>query len=245
MFIKNIKKSGKVVLAVIFLLATWYVNITHYHKTKFVSDDGQTKLLQKSLQQANLDVLMDRHKLLVLYSHFKKHQPIGVYQLSWLRHQIYKKMLYFNPYSEQDWQQLMNKVDVVPINLVLQSAAQQSHFATTPLAKQGDNYFNILIAKAEYGMPKFQTTLQQRNTNWLEADDIQYASYFSPQTSISDYMWILNTASQYQAFRHARALLRHQHKNIATITSTNLQTLVSTAPLASASLYGNASLPAL
>lgn len=199
--------------------------------------------VKNAVKMVNNEWLLKRAHLLRLYASFKGHQPIGSYQMNWVWENIAKHSDVFNPYSENQWRTLEERVDVVPVNVVLNEAAKESHNGTTLLAQQGNNYFNIVISKPEFGIATTLMEPSKKALNWLAPNDIQYAKYYSNEIALIDYIWMLNSLDQFQHFRALRAKLRAQHLPVQTASSKSLEASLSGVYLATDSLYGRGFTP--
>lgn len=193
--------------------------------------------LDRQIQIVNKEWLEKRAHLLRLDAAFRHHRAIGVFQMRWIWMNVARHAITFNPYSAREWRDLERRIDVVPIDVVLNEAAKDSHNGTSLLARQGRNFFNMIIAKPEFGIADIPVSVSQKRLNWLEPDDVQYAKYYSNQVALSDFIWMLNSADQFRHFRDIRAALRKHHVPIATAFSESLQQSVQGRRFATDSLY--------
>lgn len=244
---RNVKTLMKLVILMTGISCAWSVNINILQSRTRQSNDNPSNYDYASLVQqvnaANNIALQDRIRVTSLYNKFLEHKAIGIYSITWLHGHAYANMTFFNPYNPQDWNDLLAAVDVIPTKLVLQQAALYSQNGTGDLAQHANNLFNILIDNGEYGWRDAPISATTREANWLEPYDIQYAKYYAPLKSVTDYMWIINTSSMYTNFRNLRVARHKKNLSVVDWNSPELLAITKTSPLATDSLYGNAILP--
>ena len=228
---------------VLLLVVVWWINLnTQQNRAqKITSDSPADRAL--AITQANQAVLVQRNRLLAFYNLYLQHKPLGLHDIEWIRNNIYSHRIYFNPYSNRDWQKLLESFKPVLTKPIVQQAVMLSHYGTSDLARYANNYFNILIGRPEFGWPGALVNEQQRRFNWLQPNDIQYAKYFTPQRAVTDYIWLLNTAAVFRPFRHYRDRLLEQHKDMSQVSSAEATKLLEVQSPATASQYGNNTLP--
>lgn len=100
--------------------------------------------------------------------------------------------------------QLVMRIDVVPIRLVLAQAIVESGWGRSQAAQVTNNYFGI-TTRSNSG--RF-VTASQTATYYLKR-------YNSLEEGIEDYIHILNTRRSYEPFRQLRALYRSNNSQLA------------------------------
>jgi len=96
-------------------------------------------------------------------------------------------------------QQLLNRVDIVPMELVLVQAANESAWGTSRFARQGMNLFGMWCYKKGCGMVPNSRT---------EGLTHEVANYSSLAHAVQSYLHNLNTNNAYIVFRSIREQLR-------------------------------------
>ncbi len=97
------------------------------------------------------------------------------------------------------WPELMKRVDLVPENLVLVQAANESAWGTSRFAREGNNLFGQWCFRPGCGMVP-----EGRN----EGETFEVARFESVRASIAGYMHNLNTGFAYEVLREIRAETR-------------------------------------
>lgn len=111
----------------------------------------------------------------------------------------------FNIDSDKSWNQLLNRVDVVPPSLALAQSANESAWGTSRFAREGLNFFGQWCFKKGCGLvPK------KRDANKTH----EVAAFDSPQESVKRYIRNLNSNSAYKGLRDIRAELRKTNKPV-------------------------------
>jgi len=103
-------------------------------------------------------------------------------------------------------QNLLVRVDVVPLSLALAQSAKESGWGTSRFARDGYNLFGEWCFEAGCGMvPRARA----------EGRHHEVADFRSPRHSVASYLNNINTHASYRAFRLARAQLRAQNKKLS------------------------------
>ncbi|MFM2476701.1 glucosaminidase domain-containing protein [Celerinatantimonas sp. MCCC 1A17872] len=108
--------------------------------------------------------------------------------------------------SDNVFNQLLRRVDVIPPNLVLAQAANESAWGTSRFARQGNNLFGQWCYTQGCGIVPS-----------ARADDATHEvkKFTTPAKSVVAYMRNLNTNPAYSEFRDIRYQLRQQGKKIS------------------------------
>ena len=104
-------------------------------------------------------------------------------------------------YGANDLNDLLKRMDVIPVSLVLAQSALESGWGTDTIARTANAFFG---QKAVRSQSDVQGPMGER-----------YRSYDSPQHSIRSYMHNLNTHRAYAGFRDDRAQMRRQNKPLS------------------------------
>ena len=100
---------------------------------------------------------------------------------------------------------LLKRIDIIPVNMVLIQAANESGWGSSRFAVKGNNFFGQWCFSKGCGLVPL---------NRDSGKDHEVAVYDSPKDSIIAYMNNLNTHSAYRLFRSIRADLRDQNKKL-------------------------------
>lgn len=109
------------------------------------------------------------------------------------------------PLTEQQRQQLLQRVDIMPPSLALAQAAEESGWATSRFTQEGNAFFGQWDFSGKGMAPK-----QQRK----ELGNYGLARFDTPLASVEGYMLNINISFAYEELRTLRAQLRQQNKAI-------------------------------
>ncbi|WBM70827.1 protein bax [Buttiauxella sp. WJP83] len=98
------------------------------------------------------------------------------------------------------WNQLMEKVDIIPTNMVATMAAAESGWGTSKLARSNNNLFGMKCSK--------------RHCNSEPGKVKGYLHYDSVKEGVNSYVTNLNTHPAYKSFRKSRAQLRKADQEV-------------------------------
>lgn len=110
-----------------------------------------------------------------------------------------------NKYKEQDKTKLLEKVDIIPMDLALNQAANESSWGGSRFSRQANNLFGMWCFSKGCGL----VPLGRPSGKTYEV-----RKYSSIQDSINHYMLTLNTNSAYKGLRDIRARLRERGDEI-------------------------------
>jgi Bax protein len=105
-----------------------------------------------------------------------------------------------------DMQELIERVDTVPLSLALAQAAEESGWATSRFARDGNALFGQWTFGKNAMVPK-----EQRS----ELGNYGLKRFKTPQESVNSYMLNLNTNHAYKELRHKRAALRRSGQKVS------------------------------
>ena len=97
---------------------------------------------------------------------------------------------------------LIDRVDIIPIKLVMAQAIIESGWGTSRFAKEGNNYFGIHCFTKGCGMKPVG----------IAHSDFEVKVFSSVTDAIKSYLHILNTGYAYKNLRKIRANFREQGK---------------------------------
>lgn len=101
---------------------------------------------------------------------------------------------------------LKNRVDILPTDLVLAQAINESSWGQSRFAKQGNNYFGIWCFTKGCGMVP---NSRPKGANY------EVRRFADAEHSIEAYYRIINTHSPYLGLRNARAKMRAENKPLS------------------------------
>ncbi|QYJ81817.1 glucosaminidase domain-containing protein [Shewanella aegiceratis] len=107
--------------------------------------------------------------------------------------------------TEEQRQQLLVRVDIMPPSLVLAQAAEESGWATSRFTVEGNAFFGQWDFSGKGMTPKAQRK---------ELGNYGLARFDTPLASVEGYLLNLNTNAAYQSLRSLRAQLRADNKPI-------------------------------
>ncbi|MBX9705365.1 MAG: hypothetical protein K5Q00_03850, partial [Gammaproteobacteria bacterium] len=154
---KNLKLIAKLATLLAGAACIWLLNLQalqskdRLHQALALQSSYNYQLLEQQINAANALILQDRSRITALYSNFLQHKPIGIYNLIWLYGDAYGNNSLFNPYNRKEWDIMLETVDVIPTQLVLQQAMLYSQNGTSTVAQHANNFFNIVVDRAEFG----------------------------------------------------------------------------------------------
>lgn len=110
-----------------------------------------------------------------------------------------------SPADEGFWEELLKRVDVVPVSMVLAQAANESAWGTSRFAVQGNNLFGQWCYSKGCGIVPGQRAEGARH---------EVAKFNSPAASIVSYMQNINTHPPYESLRDLRSEQRSKGETI-------------------------------
>jgi len=125
-------------------------------------------------------------------------------QQAWLQKVAGQYGLTFTkPLSYEDWQALLARVDIVPLEMALVQAANESAWGTSRFARQGNNYFGQWCYHKGCGLVPKQRAAGASH---------EVKRFDNVQQSVRAYMHNINTSPAYAEFRSIRHSLRVQSR---------------------------------
>jgi uncharacterized FlgJ-related protein len=164
------------------------------------------KLITPEILRANELIQLDRNRLLELVQH-----PIDLEDenYEWLQEQVKKYKLVKKKeeiiISDELLERLIVRMDTIPPSLALAQAAEESGWATSRFAVEGNALFGQWTFSEDSMIPQ-----EQRS----ELGNYGLARFKTPQDSVNSYMLNLNTHNAYKKLRSKRFKLRKQGKKV-------------------------------
>jgi len=148
----------------------------------------------------NKRILQLRQKI----THLKTLSELNPLQQKWLQHaaSAYGFNVPNQP-SYQQWQTLLVRVDIIPLEMALVQAANESAWGQSRLALQGNNYFGQWCYKKGCGMVPKQRVAGASH---------EVRRFDNVHQSVRAYLRNINTSPAYAEFRSIRHSLRVQSK---------------------------------
>jgi Bax protein len=143
--------------------------------------------------QVNEEIVADRARVLDLNDRKAAGQPVSADDQAWLAS-------VYNDYGVAlgDSDELLRRLDVVPVSLALGQAALESGWGTSRFAQEGNALFGQIGQQVSDTLPMLKST----------ADGTLFRSFNSLSSAVRAYVLNLNTHNAYRPFRQTRASLR-------------------------------------
>lgn len=152
--------------------------------------------LRPIIVSENTRVAKDREKLLELYEKDRSGQVISWAEMKWLEGLLVKYEIQGLDIGElSHWDNLLRRVDIIPVDLALVQAAKESGWGTSRFARQGNNLFGEWCFEPGCGIVP-----EAREPGATH----EVAKFASVRNSVRSYMHNLNTFSAYRRFRRLR-----------------------------------------
>lgn len=176
----------------------------------FVANHPGLSLMQKqfltsmalSTKSVFIDIQAQRNKIKMLQTEYKQKKSLAIDEIKWLQ-QVAQDYKYqpFNYQLDNDWKELLQRVDIVPYSLVLAQAANESNWGRSRFAQQGNAYFGQRCAVPGCGLKALKAYFITK-------------SFISKKDSIAAYVLNLNTHEAYTEFRQVRAFMRNKYQEL-------------------------------
>ncbi len=155
--------------------------------------------LRPVVVEKNNQILAHRTKLLTFAERLGLEDVLSDEEILWLN-ELAKQYRVKNIHSPMlKIQKLLNRVDIVPVELVLVQGANESAWGTSRFAREGLNLFGMWCYRKGCGIVPSSRT---------EGMTHEVASYDSLEQAVSAYLRNLNTNNAYLVFRNIREQLR-------------------------------------
>lgn len=161
--------------------------------------------LRPELERQNDLIRQDRQFLLTLHDKIQRNQSLSVNEQQRLTTISVQYQLENAPQDEAQWQTLLRRVDIIPIELTLVQAANESAWGTSRFAKKGYNFFGLWCYRKGCGfVPK------QRDEDAAH----EVAKFRDLSHAVQTYLLNLNSYYAYDDLRMIRADLRQQKQKL-------------------------------
>ena len=139
----------------------------------------------------------EREQLLALS---KRKEILSKSERRWVSSLINKYRV--NVRVKGDWGPLLDRVDTVPVELILAQAANESAWGTSRFAVKGNNLFGQWCYKKNCGLVPSKRASSARH---------EVAVFASPEDSVRAYLLNINRNKSYKDLRYIRATMRKQN----------------------------------
>lgn len=177
------------------------VKLPKFSKIKDVKEKKRQffAFLRPVVEKQNQRILSNRERLLSIKASYLEKSVVSDKDKRFIdkMNRTYKNTSEFDVLTQID--QLLLKVDIVPIPLVLVQAANESAWGTSRFARIGLNFFGMWCFEKGCGMVP-----RSRNDGAFH----EVAAFTSVEEAIRKYLHNINTNNAYEAFRDIRAQLR-------------------------------------
>lgn len=155
--------------------------------------------LKPTIIKANNQLLITRKQVLAIQQKLTLAQTLTKDEQAFLRKNVQKYRITGELNNQQQVQKLLRRIDIVPTELVLVQAANESAWGTSRFARIGLNFFGLWCYKKGCGMvPNARD----------EDGKHEVAAFQSIDTAVEKYLYNINSHYAYEVFRTIRAQLR-------------------------------------
>jgi Bax protein len=120
----------------------------------------------------------------------------------------YYRINNFDIENDDDWQELLARVNAIPVSLALAQAANESAWGTSRFAREANNFYGQWCFQKGCGLVP-----ARRDKNKTH----EVAAFKSPKESVERYIHNLNSHNAYKTLRKIRNRLRTENKLITGI----------------------------
>ena len=178
---------------------------------KDLSDANQGFLffIVPMIKEANRQIAEDREKILGIRKCFDSTDMISKRNIRWLSRIADEYRLEGLAFAKKNSDQetlsasfvkLLNRVDIVPLELVTAQACVESEWGRSRFASEANNFFGVHCYTKGCGIPP-------KN---VADPTFEVKKYGSAEDGIEDYLWIINTGHAYEKLRKMRAEMREK-----------------------------------
>ena len=154
------------------------------------------------VDEENERLLELRTRLTYIYEYVRWNREIDMADKIWLRGVIEEfRIPETDIHSDKFWNIALKRVDVLPEELVLAQAANESAWGTSRFAREGNNLFGQWCFREDCGLIP---------SDRPEGATYEIARFASVSHSIGSYMHNLNTGRTYKGLREIRAEARRK-----------------------------------
>ncbi len=159
--------------------------------------------LQPMVDANNRRVLQDRQKLAMLIG--KPADDLARSEQSFIDERVERYRVDQNLAHDDQIQELMKRLDEVPVSLALAQAAMESAWGTSRFAREGNNLFGQWCYRAGCGI------IPARRG---EGQTHEVARFTNVDAAVASYLRNINSHPAYNDLRTARAVLRTENQPI-------------------------------
>lgn len=160
-------------------------------------------LLRPIVESENRKILATRHRI----EQLQKKRALNVTERAELRRiaSAYEVTMPRHP-NDTFWATMLKRVDIIPMELVLAQAANESAWGTSRFAREGNNYFGEWCFSEGCGIVP-----ARRDDGAVH----EVQAFDSPRDSVHSYLRNLNTFEAYDSLRTLRQHMRKMHKPLS------------------------------
>ena len=158
------------------------------------------------IEKRNGSVVKSRQALLILHQELSDLDNDEKHQVQSMA--AYYRINNFNIENDDDWQELLARVNVIPVSLALAQAANESAWGTSRFAREANNFYGQWCFQKGCGLVPARR--DKNKTHEVEA-------FKSPEESVERYIHNLNSHNAYKTLRKIRNRLLTENKLITGI----------------------------
>lgn len=164
------------------------------------------EFMYENVKIANAKVLQQRKQIITLEQQWQQQKPFSKQQQQQLAHFQEKYRIDEKLNLQEQFKQLLIKVDAVPPSLVLAQSANESAWGTSRFARLGNNFFGQWCYRKGCGIVP-----TRRNAGSTH----EVASFNSVLKSVDEYLYNINVSRSYKLIRKIRAEQRQKGEIIS------------------------------
>lgn len=161
--------------------------------------------LKPEVERQNQRILMLRSKIIMLQERVSSGAAVSASELSKLKQVCENYKVKCNKLNDNVFKRLLRKVDIIPVELVLVQAANESAWGTSRFARQGYNFFGLWCFRKGCGFVP-------RRRDDESAHEV--ARFGSLSEGVRKYLRNLNRHPAYEEMRVIRSVLRNNQQTI-------------------------------
>ncbi len=158
------------------------------------------------IEKRNGSVVKSRQALLTLHQELSDLDDDEKHQVQSMA--AYYRINNFDIENDDDWQELLARVNAIPVSLALAQAANESAWGTSRFAREANNFYGQWCFQKGCGLVP-----ARRDKNKTH----EVAAFKSPKESVERYIHNLNSHNAYKTLRKIRNRLRTENKLITGI----------------------------
>lgn len=227
--------SKLVVIIFAFLVLGYNYSLTHRYPSvpdfqQYPNAEQQRaaffSYLEPLVEANNQDLMRMHQHIIELHNKFTKTQQLSLEDIYWLVF-LYAKVKRFDPYQQQQWQDELSKVDIVPTAIVLKHVvAIQHNTSDSKRLLQNNNplsmyylpdkcdFSRMLLGEKKFSDPGCFYSIQLRYAMTYLPKNSEIIKYPNSQEAFADYLWAINTSPAFADFRMLRANRRAKNDSM-------------------------------